>query len=324
MLFTTIVYAGFEPYDTLEFGGKADVIDNSSPVFSNPNPSNGSTDIAISLSIWNITIVDPNGDTFNWSIECTNGDTNYTIDGTNTSGNKNLSIDLGLAYLTTYTVYVNATDTGGSGSWTNETFWFETEATPGTTFTPYATLSFGGKTEVQSVYPQISDEYPNNNSVSVELYPTFSIAVEDLQGEFNITWKHNKTGSWVVFGYNSSCVDGIYTQNGSWVNETEMKYNWSVHVNDTEDHWTNDTYSFNTTGYIWGNWSGWWKIGRTSVYDIAVPLDMIVNYLDASDLTSHYMDEGSPGWINADIDDSGRVNYLDASGLTSHYGDDYR
>lgn len=319
LLFTTVsVNAVFVPYDTLPFGGKADITGKYLPVFSNPNPANGTTGVSISLSIWNITIEDPEGDTFNWSID-TSPDVGNDSGTGSSNGSKNTTLS-SLQYSTTYTVYVNATDIG-SGEWTNETLWFETEAD--VIFTPYATLSFGGKVEVQSEYPQISDEYPANNSIDKELQPTFSVTVEDIQGIFNITWLHNKTGAWVVFGYNSSCIDGIYTQNGTWANETETEYNWSVHVNDTEGHWTNETYNFTTAGYSWGNWSGWWTFGHTTIYDIAMPLDMKVTYLDASDFTSHYLETGDPGWINADIDDSGIVNYIDASALTAHYGEEY-
>jgi len=102
----------------------------------------------------------------------------------------------------------------------------------------------------------------------------------------------------------------------------------SVTVQDEPESYTWHSSSFGGSVTVegeptWSNWSSSWKIGQTSVYDIATPLDMEVDYLDASDLTIHYGESGANGWIYADIDDNGVVNYLDASGLTLHYGEDY-
>jgi hypothetical protein len=110
---------------------------NDPPILSNPIPSNRSTGINITLSHWNISIRDPNGDTFNYSIECSNGDS--TTDGGASNGTKSLTVSSGLNPSTRYTVWVNATDPGGSAFWINETFWFET--TLGTTVTADFTYS---------------------------------------------------------------------------------------------------------------------------------------------------------------------------------------
>ncbi|MBA7672914.1 hypothetical protein ES703_81101 [subsurface metagenome] len=96
------------------------------PVLSNPNPANGSTDVPVSTTIWNITIGDPEGNTFNWSIETT-PDIGSNSSNDDTNGSKEVTIAGNLSYDTNYTVYVNATDIG-SKTWTNETFWFDTEA----------------------------------------------------------------------------------------------------------------------------------------------------------------------------------------------------
>jgi hypothetical protein len=59
-------------------------IKNQPPVFGTPSPVNGSTNQPISFT-WSIPINDPEGDLFNWSIECSNGENSSDImdgDGT--------------------------------------------------------------------------------------------------------------------------------------------------------------------------------------------------------------------------------------------------
>ena len=125
----------FTLYSTLTFGGKLNVTEevNLSVVLSNPNPANASTDISILQNSWNITMEDPEGGPFNWTIQSAVGN-NFANGATN--GSKNISIYTGnLTYSTTYTFYVNATD---GNSDTNETFNFDTRAeyvpAPPTTF----------------------------------------------------------------------------------------------------------------------------------------------------------------------------------------------
>ena len=109
---------------------------NNAPVLSNENPANNSVDQSLSLT-WNITINDPDGDTFNWTIECSNSDTNSANDASN--GSKTLSIS-GLSYSTTYKVYVNCTD---GTDWTREWYDFTTRSidinTSIDTISPYDT-----------------------------------------------------------------------------------------------------------------------------------------------------------------------------------------
>ena len=79
---------------------------NYPPIFKNPNPVNSSLDQEPSF-VWSIDIEDPDGNNFNWTIECSNGQTNsinFDINGT-----KELSIN-GLDYDTEYIVWVNASD----------------------------------------------------------------------------------------------------------------------------------------------------------------------------------------------------------------------
>ena len=45
---------------------------NTPPVFGTPSPANGSTGNLLSLT-WSIPINDPEGNTFSWTIQCSNG-----------------------------------------------------------------------------------------------------------------------------------------------------------------------------------------------------------------------------------------------------------
>jgi hypothetical protein len=77
----------------------------------------------LSLS-WSIPINDLEGDAFSWTIQCSNG---QTSSGTGViNGTKSLLLS-GLAYSTTYKVWVNATDPTGSGLYTRKWYSFATK-----------------------------------------------------------------------------------------------------------------------------------------------------------------------------------------------------
>jgi hypothetical protein len=97
-------------------------IDNDPPILGIPNPANGSTNQPLAFT-WSIPINDPDGDTFNWSITCSNGQTNSGTGASN--GTKTLSLT-SLALLTSYTVWVNTTDPAGSTQNTRAWFTFTT------------------------------------------------------------------------------------------------------------------------------------------------------------------------------------------------------
>jgi hypothetical protein len=96
---------------------------NTPPVFGTPSPANGSINNLLSLT-WSIPINDHDGDLFSWTIQCSNGQKTNKTGASN--GTKSLSL-LGLAYSTTYKVWVNATDPTGSGLYTRKWFTFTTQ-----------------------------------------------------------------------------------------------------------------------------------------------------------------------------------------------------
>jgi hypothetical protein len=95
---------------------------NQPPAFGTPQPANNSINRPLDI-YWNVPLIDPNGDTFTWSIQCSNGQTK-TKNG-ETNGTKQIHLT-GLAYFTSYKVWVNATDPGGSGLYTRRWYTFTT------------------------------------------------------------------------------------------------------------------------------------------------------------------------------------------------------
>ena len=132
---------------------------NSPPVFGVPSPANGSPGNSLSFS-WSIPINDSEGDLFSWTIRCSNGQVNNGTGATN--GTKSLSLS-GLAYLTTYKVWVNATDPTGSGLYTRKWYTFTTIANqpPGQ---PTITGPTKGKVGIVTDYNFTAID-PDNNEV---------------------------------------------------------------------------------------------------------------------------------------------------------------
>jgi len=99
---------------------------NQPPIFGTPTPANGSTGNPLGFT-WNIPINDPEGNSFSWSIQCSNGQTNSAAGAAN--GTKSLTLT-GLTYLTPYKIWVNATDPTGSNLYIRRWYTFTTEPEP--------------------------------------------------------------------------------------------------------------------------------------------------------------------------------------------------
>jgi len=134
---------------------------NDPPVISNPNPSNGATDIAVTLSELSVTIEDPEGDTIDWSITTSPNIGSSSGTGEN-NGTKTCSVS-GLEYNTIYTWYVNATDPSGSGQTTTEVYTFTTEP---------------------NLPPIIFDPDPEDGLTGVSIYVSeLIVTIEDPEGD---------------------------------------------------------------------------------------------------------------------------------------------
>lgn len=136
---------------------------NQTPVFGTPIPNNGSTKQQLSFT-WQILIQDSEGDAFNWTIECSNGQNNSRNNDTN--GTKTLALT-NLAYSTAYIVHVNATDTNGSGSWTREWFRFQTKNKPS---------SNGGS---QPSQPPDEEDNDEENTTKEEIEQIYNITLDE-------------------------------------------------------------------------------------------------------------------------------------------------
>jgi len=173
------------------------------PVFGAPTPTNGSTNNPLSLG-WSISINDPEGDTFSWTIQCSNGQSNSGTGATN--GTKSLSLS-GLAYSTTYKVWVNATDPSGSGLYTRCWYTFST---------------------MINLPPTFGTTTPSNGSTNNPLSLTWSISINDPEGD-TFSWTiqcsngQSNSGTGATNGTKSVALSGLAyaTTYKVWVNATD-------------------------------------------------------------------------------------------------------
>jgi len=94
---------------------------NLAPIQTGETPIDDSGNIDVYQAIVNVTINDPEGDTFNWTIQGTYITNNASNDDTN--GSKQANLITPLPYGTNIIWYVNVTD---GNSWTNQTYNFTT------------------------------------------------------------------------------------------------------------------------------------------------------------------------------------------------------
>lgn len=219
---------------------------NNGPVFSNENPANNSINQDITMLLWNITIEDPDGDLFNWTIECegwTIANDNYDSAVGENNGSKEVHLGwkpgFPLEYDTTYTIWVNATD----GIATTENWYLFTTKSPDFVIT-------------------LSAEFPGNNSIVIyeldfgELPPTnmFNMSINrshsgGLDMNTTIWFEGSLLFTNLTWGNGSIAFDLFDYWPGSLVNGSV--YNWTVNASDAYTY-SNETYSFvftiNVTG----------------------------------------------------------------------------
>ena len=179
---------------------------NIPPVFGTPTPLNTSTNQPLSLT-WSIPINDPQGDPFNWSIQCSNGQSNSSSSASN--GTKTLILS-GLANSTAYTIWVNATDPTGSNQYTRKWYYFTTQ--------------------VSSVNhpPELGAPSPANSSTGNLLSFSWSIPITDLEGD-TFTWSiqcsntQTNTATGATNGTKTLALSGLAyaTTYTIWVNATD-------------------------------------------------------------------------------------------------------
>jgi len=308
---------GTYQYTTSTFGGSVEVFDDSwvnrPPSFSGQLP----TGTGISLTpTANVTINDQDGNTttIDWYNSTDNISWIHFAHFENHEANTSNSTTCSFAdaYSTKYYLKVTANDSHPNGNITK--YWNFTTRNP--INSAYVKNQFGGQVEIRGNAPIINEVSPTNGSTTVVLYPTLAINISEPQGQnFNITWTTNAT-DWTA--YNSSCINGTYTQEVSWANTSNTTYWFTVSINNTDNEWTNETYHFTTYQYNWSS-SAVWKIGKTSQEDI--DLDMDVDNSDLQSLFNYYLQTSGLG--ENDINEDGIVDYLDRSLIQNRLGETY-
>jgi len=219
-------YEHVEGSDPNNYTDKAEI---NVPILSMESPGNGSTGQLLNPTLL-ITVTHPINATMNVTFR-TNASESWADIGTNQSVHNGTyshipsNID---SYGKKYFWSVNCSD---GMFWTNETYYFTTEAAPNN-----APLSY--------------NENPSDGSINISINPTMNVTVDDADNDvLSAYWYSNSSGGWDLFAINSS----IDTSNGA-VNIMQINsnfssysttYYWSVNVTDGTV-WTNKTYWFTT------------------------------------------------------------------------------
>jgi len=211
-------YASTEP-SWSSFGSEQEYM--WSPYLSNEHPSDGAVDVEVTPSLY-VTCTDNNSNTMNatWRSNSSGNWVSFAVNNSINTGtiiyqnNTNFSV-LG----TTYWWSVNISD--GTGLWGNETYHF---------------------TIIDNFAPTLSDEDPDDGSITVAIDTDLSITIEDIEGDsFNYSW---------------SCSDGSSGSVNEESNGSKMLvldgdlllctlYTWWVNATDGNSS-INESYSFTT------------------------------------------------------------------------------
>jgi len=204
---------------------------NSLPAVSNPVPANHSLDVSVSQADFCINITD-DWCNFNYTIECSNGDT-VSVDNA-TNGTKCLTLASGLICETNYTVWVNVTEycwcapSGGYGRTAYYWYWFITEdcdEEPEPSFNMSFTALLGD-----------IDTCPCCISLCFNISSDNDFA--------NVTLNSNYTGVWSPMQEFNDLANGTYC----FVIYNWTRYNYTYYFNYTFNNGVN--FSDSTTYYI--------------------------------------------------------------------------
>jgi hypothetical protein len=188
---------------------------NQIPTFAGETPANTTDPVSRTTTTVNVTIEDPEGDTFNWTIETSLGDSSSGNGATN--GSKLCGfVASPLPPSTNITWWVNVTD---SYNWSNVTYWFVTAA---------------------NVPSAIADETPANESESVAFNATLEVNISDDADLMDWTIETSLGNS--SSGLNSP--NATISCHTSGMNSS-TNVTWWVNVTDGYN-WTNATYWFIT------------------------------------------------------------------------------
>ena len=219
----------FTPYDTLSFGGKINVTaDNNLPTFANEAPTNQSTGVDLNPTIY-IVVSDADSDTttcdFYTSISADEFGWRQTNSNVASGTNISYTFTIANSYSTVYYWKVTADD--GTDNSTSEIYHFTTKVAP--TFSPYDTLSFGGKATVNEgtinidVAPDPWDAgNPSCGSSTTENFTFYQngTATIDIKIGFNETnYTFVTYSTWLANGHDQYCANFTID---TWGSETNI------------------------------------------------------------------------------------------------------
>jgi hypothetical protein len=259
---------------------------NKLPIITNPNPTNGLNKVPISISSLTITIDDPEGDLFYYTIETSPDIGSRKMPGAK-SGVKTCTIS-GLASSTTYKWYVNVTD---DERWTRKTYSFTTESSQD----PYSP-------QISNIITTVSDPIDVQSGFGWE---KISCEVTDNIGvntvSLIITYPNGKTYSYSTINQPNS---NIYYYNTSYTQHGDYSYYFKA-LDSSGNLKNSKSYQLS----IPPNWD--------------INNDRKCNILDQTMISLLYDKTGNPGWIREDVDNNGRITLTDIVSISNHYGEEW-
>ena len=101
--------------------------------------------------------------------------------------------------------------------------------------------------ERTNALPTITNPGPANESTRIGLTPLMNITVHDFNdGSLTVRWYSNRSGSWVLFGMNSSVGNGTYRWTNSNFSGYATTYWWNVSVSDMQEVKKSNVFHFTT------------------------------------------------------------------------------
>jgi hypothetical protein len=95
--------------------------------------------------------------------------------------------------------------------------------------------------------PTIATPGPANGGTGIGLTPLMNITVHDFDdGSLTVRWYSNSSGSWALFGINSSVGNGTYRWTNSNFSGYATRYWWNVSVSDGQDVNESSVFHFTT------------------------------------------------------------------------------
>ncbi|HWR26850.1 MAG TPA: DUF2341 domain-containing protein, partial [Candidatus Thermoplasmatota archaeon] len=185
---------------------------NYPPVMTNLNPTNGSIGNLISLAQLSITLNDPEGNPITYSITTSPNIGSKSETGIN---NGTITVDVsGLAYNTTYSWSVKATDSAGSGQWTNNTYWFKTERGPGT----WWNTNWAYRKEITIDHTKVATNL-TNFPVLIKLSSDADLATDAQDDGDDLVFTEYNTG---ILNHEIELFNGTTGQLVAWVNSSSL------------------------------------------------------------------------------------------------------